>query len=152
MAPINSIVNALYKISKYGHMIRMLQTVLPNKFAFLTTTANYNKAQPFFKIYVHHKSQFGGGRVVSASGSETCVTSSMPTSAIIYDAYTSIKKKKISLVAIVCLALILKGLREKCMFLGELVPPPPFPLAPPSSNFSFLLQKIVQFGSHKSKS
>ena len=32
-------------------------------------------------------------RVVSASGSETCVTSSMPTSAIIYDAYTSIKKK-----------------------------------------------------------
>ena len=36
----------------------------------------------------------GGGRVVSASGSETCVTSSMTTSAIIYDAYTSIKKKK----------------------------------------------------------
>ena len=35
-----------------------------------------------------------GGRVVSASGSEACVTSSMPTSAIIYDAYTSIKKKK----------------------------------------------------------
>ena len=35
----------------------------------------------------------GGGRVVSASGSETCVTSSMPTSAIIYDACTSIKKK-----------------------------------------------------------
>ena len=33
-------------------------------------------------------------RVVSASGSETCVTSSMPTSAIIYDACTSIKKNK----------------------------------------------------------
>ena len=45
----------------------------------------------------------GGGRVVSASGSETSVSSSMPTSAIIYDAYTSIikikkkfKKKKVS--------------------------------------------------------
>ena len=36
----------------------------------------------------------GGGRVVSASGSETSVSSSMPTSAIIYDAYTSIIKKK----------------------------------------------------------
>ena len=35
-----------------------------------------------------------GGRVVSASGSETSVSSSMPTSAIIYDAYTSIIKKK----------------------------------------------------------
>ena len=37
--------------------------------------------------------------MVSASGSETSVSSSMPTSAIIYDAYTSkikikIKKKK----------------------------------------------------------
>ena len=31
----------------------------------------------------------GGGRVVSASGSETSVSSSTPTSAIIYDAYTS---------------------------------------------------------------
>ena len=30
----------------------------------------------------------GGGRVVSASGSETSVSSSTPTSAIIYDAYT----------------------------------------------------------------
>ena len=32
----------------------------------------------------------GGGRVVSASGLETRVSSSMPTSAIIYDAYISI--------------------------------------------------------------
>ena len=35
----------------------------------------------------------GGGRVVSASGSETKVTSSTPTSAIIYDAYTSVIKR-----------------------------------------------------------
>ena len=34
------------------------------------------------------------GRVVSASGSETSVSSSMPTSAIIYDAYTNTKNKK----------------------------------------------------------
>ena len=34
------------------------------------------------------------GRVVSASDSETSVSSSTPTSAIIYDAYTSIIKKK----------------------------------------------------------
>ena len=34
-----------------------------------------------------------GGRVVSASDSETSVSSSTPTSAIIYDAYTSIIKK-----------------------------------------------------------
>ena len=34
-----------------------------------------------------------GGRVVNASGSETRVSSSTPTSAIIYDAYTSIQKK-----------------------------------------------------------
>ena len=34
-------------------------------------------------------------RVVSAYGSETCVTSSTPTSAIIYDAYT--KKKTFEL-------------------------------------------------------
>ena len=34
-----------------------------------------------------------GGRVVSASGSETSVSSSMPTSAIIYDTYTSIIKE-----------------------------------------------------------
>ena len=34
----------------------------------------------------------GGGRVVSASGLETSI--SMSTSAIIYDAYTSIIKKK----------------------------------------------------------
>ena len=32
----------------------------------------------------------GGGRVVSASGSETSVSGSTPASAIIYDAYTSI--------------------------------------------------------------
>ena len=36
----------------------------------------------------------GSGRVVSASDSETSVLSSMPTSAIIYDAYTSIIKNK----------------------------------------------------------
>ena len=36
--------------------------------------------------------QPGGGRVVSASGSETIVSSSMPTSAIICDAYASIIK------------------------------------------------------------
>ena len=36
----------------------------------------------------------GGGRVVSASESETSVPSSTPASAIIYDACTSIKKKK----------------------------------------------------------
>ena len=36
----------------------------------------------------------GGGRVVSASDSETSVSSSTPTSAIIYDAYNSIIKKK----------------------------------------------------------
>ena len=38
----------------------------------------------------------GGGRVVSASGSETSVSSSTPASVIIYDACTSIitKKKK----------------------------------------------------------
>ena len=34
------------------------------------------------------------GRVVSASDSETSVSSSTPTSAIIYDAYNSILKKK----------------------------------------------------------
>ena len=33
--------------------------------------------------------------MVSASGSETSVSTSTPTSAIIYDAYTSIIKKKI---------------------------------------------------------
>ena len=38
------------------------------------------------------------GRVVSASGSETSVSSSMPTSAIICDAYTSIIKKNIKTV------------------------------------------------------
>ena len=35
-----------------------------------------------------------GGRVVRASDSETSVSSSMPTSAIIYDAYTYILKIK----------------------------------------------------------
>ena len=35
----------------------------------------------------------GGGRVVSASGSETKVISSTPTGAIIYDAYTSVNCK-----------------------------------------------------------
>ena len=39
-------------------------------------------------FYLH-----GGGRVVSASGSERSVSGSTPTSAIIYDAYTSTKKK-----------------------------------------------------------
>ena len=41
---------------------------------------------------VIHK--LGGGRVVCASGSKTSVSSSTPTSATIYDAYTSIIKKK----------------------------------------------------------
>ena len=36
----------------------------------------------------------GGGRVVSASGSETSGSRSTPTSAITYDAYTSVTKKK----------------------------------------------------------
>ena len=36
----------------------------------------------------------GGGRVVSASGSETNVSGSTPASVIIYDAYTSYNKKK----------------------------------------------------------
>ena len=45
----------------------------------------------FFKFF---SSAHGGGRVVSASGSETSVSGSTPASAIIYDAYTSIKKKK----------------------------------------------------------
>ena len=39
-------------------------------------------------------STHGGGRVVSASGSETNVSSLTPTIAIIYDEYTSIIKKK----------------------------------------------------------
>ena len=39
-------------------------------------------------------SQKCGGRVVSASGSETSVSSSTPAIAIIYDAYTSVIKKK----------------------------------------------------------
>ena len=47
-----------------------------------------------FLISVRRKNAHGGGRVVSASGSETSVWSSMPPSAIIYDAYTSIKKLK----------------------------------------------------------
>ena len=51
----------------------------------------YSKQQ---KLTLAH----GGGRVVSASGSETSVSSSTPASAIIYDAYTSIiKKKKLTL-------------------------------------------------------
>ena len=37
----------------------------------------------------------GGGRVVRVSGSETSVSSSTPASAIIYDAYTSIIKRRI---------------------------------------------------------
>ena len=39
-------------------------------------------------------SAHGGGRVVSAFGLETSVSSSTPTSAIIYDAYSSIIKNK----------------------------------------------------------
>ena len=39
--------------------------------------------------YAEHLAH-GGGRVVSASGSETSVSGSTPASAIIYDAYTSI--------------------------------------------------------------
>ena len=48
---------------------------------------------------VNEADAHGGGQVVSASGSETSVWSSTPTSAIIYDAYTSIiyktKKKSV---------------------------------------------------------
>ena len=44
------------------------------------------------------KETHGGGRVVSAPGSETSVSSSIPTSAIIYDAYISIMKNKKNLI------------------------------------------------------
>ena len=44
---------------------------------------------------VQKKYSLRGGRVVSASASETSVSNSTPTSAIIYDAYTSIIKKKL---------------------------------------------------------
>ena len=51
-----------------------------------------------FKIWstaiFNYSTAHGGGRVVSASGSETSVSSSTPASAIIYDAYTSIVKIK----------------------------------------------------------
>ena len=47
-----------------------------------------------FEIIERFSEAHGGGRVVSASGSETSVWSSTPTSAIIYDAYSSIIKKK----------------------------------------------------------
>ena len=60
----------------------------------------YVKQQIFLSLIQHlnifarvNKKEMGG-RMVSASGSETSVSSSMPTSAIIYDAYTSIIKKK----------------------------------------------------------
>ena len=46
-----------------------------------------------FVLVVKRCTTQGGGRVVSASDSETSVSSSMPTSVIIYDAYTSIIKK-----------------------------------------------------------
>ena len=48
----------------------------------------------------------GGGRVVNASGSET------PASAIIYDAYTSVKTVPLS--AVVLLSIVLSGL--DCIF------------------------------------
>ena len=40
---------------------------------------------------------YGSGRVVSASGSETSVSSSMHTNAITYYAYTSIRKMALKL-------------------------------------------------------
>ena len=46
------------------------------------------------KILIENNIAHGGGRVVCVSGSETSVSGSTPASAIIYDAYTSIKKKK----------------------------------------------------------
>ena len=56
-----------------------------------------------FVLFKTKKKTNGGGRVVSASASETSVSSSMPTSAIIYDAYTSIIKiKKVRKVFICC--------------------------------------------------
>ena len=39
-----------------------------------------------------------GGRVISASGSETSVSSSTPASAITYDAYTSIINNKLKII------------------------------------------------------
>ena len=75
---------------------------------FLTSLNRTESDQPFIlfekgKLSPDGRKFHGGGRVVSASGSETSVSSSMPASAIIYDAYTSIinkikkKKKKIKL-------------------------------------------------------
>ena len=41
MASTNPTVNTLFKISKYDHMIQTSQTVLPNKFSFLTLRNTY---------------------------------------------------------------------------------------------------------------
>ena len=46
-------------------------------------------------LFSADKKNHGRGRVVSASGSETSVLSSTPTSAITYDAHTCIIKNKI---------------------------------------------------------
>ena len=59
---------------------------------------SFYKYSAFFVLYIlkilANNCAHGGGRVVSASGSETSVWSSTPASAIIYDAYTFIIKKK----------------------------------------------------------
>ena len=63
MTPTNSIVNALFKTTKYGHMIRTSQTVLPNKFGFPTTTGPrfcLNKCSQSFNL-LKRKFQIGPG-------------------------------------------------------------------------------------------
>ena len=62
--------------------------------AFFRLMACFNQCRKRIRR-INSEIAHGGGRVVSASGSETSVSSSTPTSAIIYDAYTSITKKKI---------------------------------------------------------
>ena len=50
------------------------------------------------EVQMHYQALYahGGGRVVRVSGSKTTVSSSTSTSAIIYDAYTSLIKNKIN--------------------------------------------------------
>ena len=60
----------------------------------LSLTIRLNLSNLCFCFIKKNLKAHGGGRVVSASGSETSVSSLTPTSAIIYDAYTSIIKKK----------------------------------------------------------
>ena len=68
----------------------------------------------YYKDWSH-----GGGRVVSASGSETSVSSSTPTSAIIYDAYTSILKKNLKSQVIVKIVIKLRCRILECYSLGN---------------------------------